>query len=419
MSDNALEIHNLGKRYRIGVQEQKSETFFGALWTMISAPVRNFRKLKSLSVFKKQDEVNIIWAIKDINFNVAKGELVGIIGKNGAGKSTLLKVLSKITEPTVGRATINGKVSSLLEVGTGFHPDLTGRDNVYLNGTILGMTKAEIDSKFNDIVEFSGIRKFIETPVKRYSSGMKVRLAFAVSAFLDPDILIIDEVLAVGDLEFQRKCISKMNEVASAGRTVLFVSHNMAAIRTLCTRGIVLSLGKIMYDGDISEAIKLYEEDLLALSTIDANLFPIKNSEHDIQLNYLSNKTINNKNGADVEIYFELETNVELTRVGIGIRIFASDGTPYFKGGPDLTALNIDSLTGKQSFKLTILNINHYVVSGEYIFSFVVGVHKTQAIFLDKVGRFTVPSFDIYGTGNTFEAKNGIIPFRFALSEVQ
>lgn len=212
---------------------------------------------KLLKIGAKEKE--IFHALSDINFEINKGERVAIIGNNGAGKSTLLKVLSRITEPTFGYAGINGRVSSLLEVGTGFHPELTGRENIYLNGAILGMTKKEIDSKFDDIVAFSGCVKFLDTPVKRYSSGMRVRLGFAVAAHLDSEILIIDEVLAVGDMEFQKKCLSKMNEISKGeGRTIIFVSHNLTAVKNLCERGIVLNQGNMIFDGHISDAINKY-----------------------------------------------------------------------------------------------------------------------------------------------------------------
>ncbi|MEO0333895.1 MAG: ABC transporter ATP-binding protein, partial [Bacteroidota bacterium] len=198
------------------------------------------------------------WALKDISFEVKRGEAIGIIGKNGAGKSTLLKVLSRITEPTTGRIAIDGRVSSLLEVGTGFHPELTGRENVFLNGTILGMSRTEVKAKFDEIVDFSGVEKFLDTPVKRYSSGMKVRLAFAVAAHLEPEILIIDEVLAVGDAEFQKKCLGKMEDVTGEGRTVLFVSHNMAAVKALCSRAILIKQGQVVTAGEIESVVASY-----------------------------------------------------------------------------------------------------------------------------------------------------------------
>lgn len=235
----AIEIENISKRYKLGT---------------ISA--------KSLSPFNKNkdDETTIFRALEDVNITINKGEILGVIGKNGAGKSTLLKILSKITSPTSGTISIHGRVASLLEVGTGFHPELSGRENVFLNGAILGMSKSEIAEKFDEIVEFSGVEKFIDTPVKRYSSGMYVRLAFAIAAHLEPDILIVDEVLAVGDIEFQKRCLGKMGEVAGNGRTILFVSHSMAAVRTLCTRAVVLSDGKVTFDGNVNKAVSHYED---------------------------------------------------------------------------------------------------------------------------------------------------------------
>ncbi len=261
MSNPIIKVNNLSKRYRIGAKEQGYKTFREAIVDGISAPVRNLAKLRKLTKFKSgqsQNEEDVIWALKDICFEVNEGEVLGIIGKNGAGKTTLLKILSRITEPTSGAIEINGRVSSLLEVGTGFHPELTGRENIFLNGAILGMRKREIEQKFDEIVNFSEIEKFIDTPVKRYSSGMYVRLAFAVAAHLEPEILLVDEVLAVGDIVFQKKCLGKMGEVAKGGRTVLFVSHNMESIRKLCTQGIILHEGTVMMEGSADEAVSKY-----------------------------------------------------------------------------------------------------------------------------------------------------------------
>ncbi len=262
-ADSAIVVENLSKLYRIGAAERRSETLVGAVTSMLSAPVRNFRRLRDLDTRRaKADSDDLLWALRDVSFEVNRGDVVGVIGRNGAGKSTLLKVLSQITEPTSGRVRIRGRVSALLEVGTGFHPELTGRENVYLNGTILGMTRREIDRKFDEIVDFSGVEKFLDTPVKRYSSGMKVRLAFAVAAHLEPEILIVDEVLAVGDYEFQKKCLGKMEEVSRGGvnRTVLFVSHNMGMIRSLCSRCILVKQGRIEFDGTTEETIDRYDE---------------------------------------------------------------------------------------------------------------------------------------------------------------
>lgn len=274
MSDPIIKVHKLGKRYRIGakIDPQGRDNFRDVILNTIKAPFRNLRRLRRLTNFGDAappsalspmpyalcSTPDIIWALKDVSFEVNRGEVVGIIGKNGSGKSTLLKILSRITEPTEGYAEFRGRVSSLLEVGTGFHRELTGRENVYLNGTILGMKKWEIDEKFDEIVAFSEIEKFIDTPVKHYSSGMYVRLAFAVAAHLNPDILLVDEVLAVGDADFQKKCLGKMGDIAKGGRTVLFVSHNMGAVRQLCDRGLLLEKGSIKQRGPIEQCICTY-----------------------------------------------------------------------------------------------------------------------------------------------------------------
>ena len=259
MSQVAVKIEDVSKRYRIGTVDGVPDTVLGALTALIRAPIENFKRLRRLTRFTGDaDAEDVLWALRKISFQVNEGEVIGIVGRNGAGKSTLLKILSRITEPTGGRIEIHGRVSSLLEVGTGFHPELTGRENVYLNGTILGMRKREIDRKYEEIVEFSGIRKFIDTPIKRYSSGMKVRLAFSVAAHLEPEILIIDEVLAVGDADFQKKCLGKMEHVGKHGRTVFFVSHNMPAVSRLCSRAILLEEGQIVADGSPKEIINRY-----------------------------------------------------------------------------------------------------------------------------------------------------------------
>ncbi len=257
MAERVISVRGLGKRYRVGTREVFSDSLFHSGIQLLTSPFENFRKLKNLTRFAKDDS-SVFWALKDIDFEVEVGQVLGIIGHNGAGKSTLLKILSRITEPTLGEVRLKGRVSSLLEVGTGFHPDLTGRENVFMNGTILGMTKQEIDRKFDEIVAFSGVEQYIDTPVKFYSSGMKVRLGFAVAAHLEPEILIVDEVLSVGDIGFQRKCIGKMNEVAGGGRTVLFVSHNMAAVENLCTSALLLDHGKTFYMGAVHDTVQKY-----------------------------------------------------------------------------------------------------------------------------------------------------------------
>jgi lipopolysaccharide transport system ATP-binding protein len=246
MSFPAVKVEGIGKLYDLGKSRGQSDSLRTAITNLAMAP---FRRLTERGSPETSEE---FWALRDVSFEVKQGEVVGIIGRNGAGKSTLLKILSRIVEPTTGRAVMQGRVASLLEVGTGFHPELTGRENIYLNGSILGMRKREIARKFDEIVAFAEVEKFLDTPVKRYSSGMYVRLAFAVAAHLEPEILIVDEVLAVGDTEFQKKCIGKMKDISQGGeRTVLFVSHNMGAVRALCTSGVYLAAGGVKVQGDV------------------------------------------------------------------------------------------------------------------------------------------------------------------------
>ncbi|MCI0607235.1 polysaccharide ABC transporter ATP-binding protein [bacterium] len=258
MSDCAILVENISKLYRIGLKEKLHDTFGSAVLSWIKSPISNFKTLRSLSHFHDRDSDDVLWALRNVSFDVKHGEVVGIIGRNGAGKSTLLRIISRITRPTSGRAILEGRVASLLEVGTGFHLELTGRENVYLNATILGMAKKEVDRKFDEIVQFSGIEKFIDTPFKHYSSGMKVRLGFSVAAHLEAEILLVDEVLAVGDLAFQKKCIGTMQRISSEGRTVLFVSHDMAAVERLCQKCILLEQGQVSHTGPTADVISSY-----------------------------------------------------------------------------------------------------------------------------------------------------------------
>jgi len=259
MADVVIKIENVGKQYHLG--EVGTGTISNDLnrwWYKVRGKEDPYLKVGETNDRTKKGISEIVWALKNINFEVKQGEVLGIIGRNGAGKSTLLKILSRVTKPTIGEIKVKGRIASLLEVGTGFHPELTGRENIFLNGAILGMTKHEIKRKFDEIVDFSGVERYIDTPVKRYSSGMYVRLAFAVAAHLEPEILIVDEVLAVGDAEFQKKCLGKMKDVSGQGRTVLFVSHNMTAVKTLCDRGVVLSNGTLSFNGTSDDAITEY-----------------------------------------------------------------------------------------------------------------------------------------------------------------
>ena len=257
-SEPIIRVEGLGKKYVISHQQEGRGRYQSLRDTLTNGLRAAVRRLVRPFARTERPGKEEFWALKDVSFEVKRGEVVGIIGRNGAGKSTLLKILSRITEPTTGRVTLHGRVASLLEVGTGFHPELTGRENIYLNGAILGMSRAEIKKKFDEIVAFAEVEKFLDTPVKRYSSGMYMRLAFAVAAHLEPEILVVDEVLAVGDAEFQKKCLGKMGEVAKGGRTVLFVSHNMGAVQALCNRALLMRLGRPVREGGVSNMITAY-----------------------------------------------------------------------------------------------------------------------------------------------------------------
>lgn len=258
MPDTAISVIKVSKRYRIGQRQTRYKTFRETLGDVFLTPFRRVNGLLRRETLGSNGDNSTIWALKETSFEVKRGEIVGIIGRNGAGKSTMLKILSRITEPTEGRCEIHGRVGSLLEVGTGFHQELTGRENIYLNGAILGMKRTDIDKKFDEIVDFAEVEKFIDTPVKHYSSGMYLRLAFAVAAHLEPEILLVDEVLAVGDSRFQKKCLNKMHDVGKLGRTVLFVSHNMPAITRLCERAILFEDGAVVKDGPAHEVVSAY-----------------------------------------------------------------------------------------------------------------------------------------------------------------
>ncbi len=261
MSELAIKVEDVSKLYRLGkIGTGSIKSDLQRFWHTVRGKEDPFAKVGSVNDRTKKAETDWVWAVKDVSFEVNSGDVLGIIGRNGAGKSTLLKILSKITAPTTGQISINGRIASLLEVGTGFHPELSGRENIFLNGAILGMRKWEIEKKFDEIVDFAGVEAYIDTPVKRYSSGMYVRLAFAVAAFLEPEILIVDEVLAVGDAEFQKKCLGRMKSVSeNYGRTVLFVSHNLASVKALCNKGVVMHNGGLIYTGTAADAVKLYQ----------------------------------------------------------------------------------------------------------------------------------------------------------------
>lgn len=317
MNRLAIRAEGLSKEYRIGRKANEYKTLRESITESVTSPLNAIGRRLNRSIHGRQKELNSIWALDDVSFEVEHGDVIGIIGRNGAGKSTLLKILSRITEPTRGYADVEGRIGSLLEVGTGFHPELTGRENVFLNGAILGMTKAEIRRKFDQIVDFAAVERFLDTPIKRYSSGMHLRLAFAVAAHLEPDILLVDEVLAVGDVDFQRKCLNRMDEVAHEGRTVLFVSHNMGAVRSLCTKGIYLDQGKIQEAGDLSACIKRYFHSVGALEDQQPRKCQTSRTGFDlVSINGESGNTINQEDD------FVASTVLKLPKESSGFDLF-------------------------------------------------------------------------------------------------
>lgn len=397
----AIRIANLSKRYRLGELHQH--------WT-IGDQIAAFFKRPSHNGLGAPDE---IWALKDVSFDVVPGEVVGIIGHNGAGKSTLLKVLSRVTEPTTGEIELHGRVLSLLEVGTGFHPDLTGRDNVYLNGSILGMKKVEIDRKFDEIVDFSGLEKFLETPVKRYSSGMQVRLAFAVAAHLEPEILIVDEVLAVGDAEFQRKCIGKMSDVASSGKTVLFVSHNMAAVENLCTYSILLSGGRVEAIGSVKEIIGQYMSAGSLHVNGTVNLAALKQppcAEADV-LKVLRILDAHGQPTGQVRLGSDFTFEVlgfapsQLDGVWLNIRIDSSCGQRVAACPSKYQYADRLRLEGAFSLRCVIRNIR--LMPDIYHVTLI--LHSVMGV-VEKLGPFAIEIIgaDVFGTGRSLPRQTGI-----------
>ena len=369
MSDIAIKVENLGKLYRLG--EVGTGTLSHDLnrwWARMRGKEDPFATVGEANDRTKKGSSDYVWSLKDVDFEVKKGEVLGIIGRNGAGKSTLLKILSKVTAPTTGNIKVNGRIASLLEVGTGFHPELTGRENIYLNGAILGMTKPEIRSKFDEIVDFSGVERYIDTPVKRYSSGMYVRLAFAVAAFLEPEILIVDEVLAVGDAEFQKKCLGRMKDVSiNDGRTVLFVSHNMAAVSQLCTHGLFMSNGTVKSSGGITRVIDEYMNVSVSTTTVVDPASVVSRAGNkqcffnSIEIRSSSGKQLRDFSiGEDICFSIEAGSSVKNGNIKIGIQIKTSDGMSVSN------MLNVDSgfvipdFTGTHNYSVCIKDVRLY-----------------------------------------------------------
>ncbi len=404
MAKPIISVENLSKAYRIGAKEEVHDTLIGAAKGILRAPFKNLKNLRSLDTshasssatasLSRSDKTNtddeVLWALRDVSFEINEGDVVGIIGRNGAGKSTLLKILSRITEPTGGRAVIRGRVSSLLEVGTGFHPELTGRENVYMNGTILGMTKTEIDRKFDEIVEFSGVEKFLDTPTKRYSSGMQVRLAFAIAAHLEPEILIVDEVLAVGDSEFQKKCIGKMQHVAGSGRTVMFVSHNMSAVIDLCSSAVEIFDGIVRCVGPVQSVVEGY----LRGSDVENSVFVSspnlkRKGNGEAQVSHATLKLADGKTATSIPMgtpfFVDLRVNAKsqindvVAVLGVydllGTKLFNLQSTQSFAQGVPLSI-------GENELRCTVPELN--LLPGEYLIN--ISLRRQSSIgLLDRI----------------------------------
>jgi lipopolysaccharide transport system ATP-binding protein len=377
MSNTVIKIENLGKQYRLGQIGTGSLSHdINRFWYRVRGIEDPYLKIGDINDRSAKGGKDLVWALKDINFEVKQGEVLGIIGKNGAGKSTLLKLLSQITIPSLGEIKIKGRIAALLEVGTGFHQDLTGRENVFLNGAILGMTKMEIKNKFDEIIEFSGVEKYIDTPVKRYSSGMMVRLGFAVAAHLEPEILIVDEVLAVGDAEFQKKCLGKMKDVSGQGRTVLFVSHNMSAVQSLCSSAMVLTNGMMTYRGQVNEAINIYNNINTATNMkMEWNEGYYKHSLVDIESAKVeSNNTMIT---TDSEILINVVSVIKKKDINILVNIclYNMDGFLVF----DVVSNPKEFIDGKYVFNCVIPK--HFLNTGNYFVDLSVVLNHNVVLF--------------------------------------
>lgn len=397
-----LKAEGISKQYRLGkVGTGTLSHDLNRWWANVRGKEDPYLKVGEINDRGTKATSDYVWALQDINFEVKKGEVLGIIGKNGAGKSTLLKILSRVTAPTTGVIKTKGRIASLLEVGTGFHSEMTGRENIYLNGAILGMTKKEIKSKIDEIIEFSGCQRYIDTPVKRYSSGMTVRLAFAVAAFLEPEILVVDEVLAVGDAEFQKKAIGKMQDISRGeGRTVIFVSHNMAAVQNLCTRGIVIRDGTITYIGDIDEAIQEYLKDsskfnssLETKDRVGNGIVTVKSVEA-----YGNDLLSRPQTGSPFSILFRFDniSNVSVSKVRFDLRIDDHIGQRIaWMSTSVLNEKKISQDSNNVIFNIPKLNLN----AGLYYVTTFVMVNNEVSDWIQNAFSFEVEEGDFYGFG--------------------
>jgi len=403
-SDVAIRLEGIGKQYRIGAQQDGYRTLREMLSDAAAAPYRRLVHLfQGGAAVAGQTET--VWALDDISFEVKQGDVIGVIGRNGAGKSTLLKVLARITEPTKGHAEIHGRVGSLLEVGTGFHPELTGRENIYLNGAILGMGRREIDRKMDEIVAFAEVERFMDTPVKHYSSGMYLRLAFAVAAHLDTEVLLVDEVLAVGDAAFQRKCLGKMGGIAREGRTVLFVSHNMAAIESLCSRALVLDQGKVVYDGEASSAIHGYltsqSEDLVLDGGLDAlrstpgpgilRALLVRDEANTARSTFAVGEPLT------LEFSLDLPRAVKDLQIGVGVKnelgARVCTVAPRWSSTP-LGAAGPGPVTVRCSLGEVLM------MPGRYLLKVAVGDRQSDLEIIDDIPAFEIAPRDVWGGGS-------------------
>lgn len=394
----AISLQNISKAYQLGVFNTGSlATDIARWWALKRGKEDPFLKIGEENDRSSKGESNIVWSLKELTFDIHQGERIGIIGRNGAGKSTLLKVLSQITHPTTGQMKLKGKVASLLEVGTGFHPELTGRENVFLNGAILGMRSMEIKRKFDEIVAFSGVERYIDTPVKRYSSGMYVRLAFAVAAHLDSDILIVDEVLAVGDAEFQKKCLGKMDELgAGNGRTILFVSHNMASIKALCQKSIFLDKGKIQRIGETNNVISEYLSAYVPLKSHDGNILEGLSLHGTGEARFTRFLPIKNGIGCN-EFFFgekpkcliELKVKKDIPNAALAIMIISIYGETIAMATPDKYYKSIKLGEGKYRFEVVF---NDILMPGDYSFSLSIAENNSGGSidFIESAGSIKI-----------------------------
>jgi len=396
MSDVVIKTRGLGKKYIISHAETEKYT---ALRDVISEKAKGIFKTKS--TVKEE-----FWALKDISFEIKRGEAIGIIGRNGAGKSTLLKILSRIVEPTEGRAELDGRVSSLLEVGTGFHPELTGRENVFLNGAVLGMSRIEIKNKFDAIVDFSGVEKFLDTPVKRYSSGMYLRLAFSVAAHLEPEILIVDEVLAVGDLEFQKKCLGKMNEVGrQEGRTILFVSHNMKAIQQLCTKVFYIEKGRLEFAGGVTEGIQKYASNSTTVASGSIALAKRRIGNKKAFIAGVDAKLVDNNKKIQFDISVEASDPIEKTEIAIGLNDLSGNRIITLHSGYWNQQFRLSK--GKNEFVCVVNNVS--LKPGSYNMNVFLGDKYETLDYLDDPVVFELPQSIHYPAGIVPENEEGYL----------